>query len=46
LTWQAKPRRAIIQSEQGDHTPSRWLIFADRQSVGKTLALLLEKQGV
>ncbi|MEK8019902.1 MAG: hypothetical protein VSS75_023770 [Candidatus Parabeggiatoa sp.] len=47
MIWQAKPRRAIIQSqaEQGEHTPSRWLIFADRQGVGKTNAPLLEKQG-
>ncbi|MDF5733894.1 MAG: SDR family NAD(P)-dependent oxidoreductase, partial [Rhizonema sp. PD38] len=43
--WQVKPRHVETQEKNRFHKASSWLIFADSDGVGKTLAKLLQSRG-
>jgi thioester reductase-like protein len=45
VEWQLKPRQLTTQEKNGFHKPGSWLIFADIEGVGQTLAKLLRDRG-
>ncbi len=49
IEWQVKPRQEVLdvtsRQKNGFHKAGGWLIFADSEGVGKTLAQLLQARG-
>jgi acyl transferase domain-containing protein/acyl-CoA synthetase (AMP-forming)/AMP-acid ligase II/acyl carrier protein len=45
IEWQSLPRQVNTQEKNGFQKPGSWLIFADSEGVGKTLAELLHSRG-